>query len=134
METPKVSVVLVDDSTDVRTLVRMRLEACGAFDVVGEAEDGQSALQAVEAGLPIVTREGRFMRGRLASGILTRMGLRELVAASNAEYVALAVRLAREEKHRDALRARLARERAVLFEDTAPIRALEAFLARAARG
>ena len=40
-----------------------------------------TALQAVECGLPIVTREGRFMRGRLASGILKRMGLQDLVAA-----------------------------------------------------
>ena len=34
-----------------------------------------TALQAVQAGLPLVAREGRFMRGRLASGILKRLGL-----------------------------------------------------------
>jgi PAS domain S-box-containing protein len=37
------SVVLVDDSRDVRTLVRRRLEASG-FDVVGEGEDGDEAI------------------------------------------------------------------------------------------
>src|SRR3954453_13603466 len=37
------SVVLVDDSRDVRTLVRRRLEASG-FDVVGEGEDGDGAI------------------------------------------------------------------------------------------
>ncbi|MCF6377691.1 PAS domain S-box protein [Nocardioides KLBMP 9356] len=47
VDTPRVSVVLVDDSTDVRTLVRMRLEASGAFDVVGEAEDGEGAIAMV---------------------------------------------------------------------------------------
>lgn len=43
----KVSVVLVDDSVDVRTLVRMRLEASGRFDVVGEAADGEEAIDLV---------------------------------------------------------------------------------------
>lgn len=44
MEAEKVSVVLVDDSTDVRTLVRMRLESSGFFDVLGEAADGEQAI------------------------------------------------------------------------------------------
>jgi PAS domain S-box-containing protein len=47
METAKVSVVLVDDSTDVRTLVRMRLESSGLFDVLGEAGDGEEAIELV---------------------------------------------------------------------------------------
>lgn len=42
-----VSVVLVDDSVDVRTLVRMRLESSGRFDVVGEASDGEEAIDLV---------------------------------------------------------------------------------------
>ncbi len=47
METARVSVVLVDDSTDVRTLVRMRLESSGLFHVVGEASDGEGAIAQV---------------------------------------------------------------------------------------
>jgi PAS domain S-box-containing protein len=42
-----VSVVLVEDSVDVRTLVRMRLESSGAFAVLGEAEDGEQAIEMV---------------------------------------------------------------------------------------
>src|SRR4029077_7961795 len=45
-----------------------------------------TAMQAVESALPIVTVEGHFLRGRLASGILKRMGLHELVASSPEEY------------------------------------------------
>lgn len=44
MEPGRVSVVLVDDSVDVRTLVRMRLEASGLFAVLGEAADGEEAI------------------------------------------------------------------------------------------
>jgi predicted O-linked N-acetylglucosamine transferase (SPINDLY family) len=89
-----------------------------------------TAMQAVECGLPIVTREGRFLRGRLASGILKRMGLRELVARTEEDYVALAVRLVQDAEYREHLRERIEKSRYLLFEDTAPIRALEDFLAR----
>ncbi|MGH3509166.1 MAG: response regulator transcription factor, partial [Nocardioidaceae bacterium] len=42
-EDPRPSVVLVDDSREVRSLVRRRLHASG-FDVVGEGEDGDEAI------------------------------------------------------------------------------------------
>lgn len=87
-----------------------------------------TALQAVESGLPVVTREGRFMRGRLATGILKRIGLEELVAADETAYVELAVRAARDSARlRQAIEAR----RDALYEDEAPVRALEAFFATA---
>jgi predicted O-linked N-acetylglucosamine transferase (SPINDLY family) len=90
-----------------------------------------TALQAVECGLPLVTREGRFMRGRLASGILKRIGVPELVVADADGYVATAVRLCRDDGYRARLRSRIEAGRDPLFEDKRPIRALEAFLAAA---
>lgn len=87
-----------------------------------------TAMQAIEAGLPIVTREGRFLRGRLASGILRRIGLDELVAHSDEEYAELAARLCKDRDEREAIRQRIETNRSVLFEDAAPIRALESFL------
>jgi predicted O-linked N-acetylglucosamine transferase (SPINDLY family) len=92
-----------------------------------------TALQAVECGLPLVTREGRFLRGRLASGILKRLELQEMVVADAAQYVALAVRLVRDRSYRDRLRGQLEARRHVLYEDLDPIRALEGFLAGAVR-
>ncbi len=44
-----VSVVIVDDTEDIRMLVRMTLEAWGGFEVVGEADNGL-------AGVDVVTR------------------------------------------------------------------------------
>jgi predicted O-linked N-acetylglucosamine transferase (SPINDLY family) len=90
-----------------------------------------TALQAVQCGLLVVTREGRFMRGRLASGMLRHIGLDELVAASDAAYVELAVALANDAGRRRQLCERLRSARERLFEDDAPVRALESFLTRA---
>lgn len=90
-----------------------------------------TALQALRAGLPVVTREGRFLRGRLASGMLRLIGLDELVAPSDAAWVELAIALANDAGRRREARERLRRARERLYEDDAPVRALEAFLARA---
>ncbi|HET9734081.1 MAG TPA: tetratricopeptide repeat protein [Burkholderiales bacterium] len=87
-----------------------------------------TALQALECSVPIVTCEGRFLRGRLASGILRRIGLHELVASDERAYVATAVELARDASLRQALRPRIESQRHALYADPAPIRALEAFL------
>jgi protein O-GlcNAc transferase len=91
-----------------------------------------TAMEAVECGLPIVTREGAFMRGRLASGILKRIGLQELVARGEDDYIELAVRICRDGDYRAQLRRRIESQRSVLFDDPAPIRALEEFLERVA--
>jgi protein O-GlcNAc transferase len=89
-----------------------------------------TAMEAVECALPIVTREGRFMRGRLASGILKRMGLEELVAPTEDAYIDLAVRICRDDAYRAHLRERIEARRSILFDDPTPIRALEDFLSR----
>jgi protein O-GlcNAc transferase len=91
-----------------------------------------TALQALSADLPVVTREGRFLRGRLASGMLKHIGLDELVAPSDAAYVELVVALANDADRRQLLRERIREARGRLFEDEAPIRALEEFLVRVA--
>ena len=87
-----------------------------------------TAMQAIECDLPIVTREGRFMRGRLASGILKRMGMSELVAESEQRYVETVVKLARDPGYRQQVRERIKASRHVLFDDVSSIRALEEFL------
>lgn len=91
-----------------------------------------TALQAVQCGLPVVTLQGRFLRGRLASGILKRIGMQELVVNDTDAYVALAVRLAQDRAYRAEISRRIAAGRHVLYEDAAPIRALEDFLLAAA--
>jgi len=89
-----------------------------------------TALQAVECALPVVAREGYFLRGRLASGLLKRLDLQELVTTTETEYAALAVRLVRDRAFREDIRRCIAARRHLLYEDHAPILALEQFLAQ----
>ena len=90
-----------------------------------------TAMQAVECALPVVTRKGRFLRGRLASGILQRIGLAELVAETDEDYVGTAVRLASDGGYREMIRTRITASRAILMDDREPIRAFEEFLVAA---
>ena len=52
-----------------------------------------TAMQAIECNLPVVTKEGQFMRGRLASGILNKLDMESLVAKSNEQYIEITLDL-----------------------------------------
>lgn len=92
-----------------------------------------TAMQAVQCSLPIVTREGRFMRGRLASGILKQLDLQELVAGNEEDYIALAVRLVQDKAYRQSISQRIDQMSHRLFTDLQPIRAMEDFLMEVCR-
>ncbi len=64
-------------------------------------------MQAVECRLPCVAFEGRFLRGRLGSGILRHLGLDELVASGVDAYIDMATRLAESSTYRAAIREKL---------------------------
>ncbi len=83
-----------------------------------------TVLQAVEVQLPAVTYEGRFMRGRLGSGILRQLGLPELVAASRADYVDIAVRLAQHSRYRTEIRAKMKSAAHLAYGDGSAVEAL----------
>lgn len=89
---------------------------------------GNTSLDALAAGLPIVSRWGRFMRGRQSAGMLSRLGVPELIANDEAAYVKLALRLGSDRAWRDELSARIVAGGDRLFDDAAPVAALEAFL------
>jgi predicted O-linked N-acetylglucosamine transferase (SPINDLY family) len=90
-----------------------------------------TALQAIECGLPVLAREGEFMRGRLASGIMRRMGFPELVATTDEAFIQMAIQLAADSSKRKELRLEIASRRKILFHDIEPIRALERCLTEA---
>ena len=91
-----------------------------------------TAMQAVECDLPIVTLEGEALRGRFGAGILRQLGLDDFIATDGPSYVELAARLALDATAREQVRDRLRQQRPRLFGAEAPVRALEAFLLRGA--
>jgi predicted O-linked N-acetylglucosamine transferase (SPINDLY family) len=76
---------------------------------------------------------GALMRGRHTAAILTMMGVADTVTGTLDDYVATAVRLARDAPWRAALRATIADHKHRAYRDRACIAALEDFLDGAVR-
>lgn len=95
---------------------------------------GNTSLDALASGLPVVTLPGEFMRGRQTLAMLEMLGASELVATSRKDYVDKAVALARDPAARDALSEKIRANTGELFDRLEPVRAFEAFLERAASG
>lgn len=88
---------------------------------------GTTASDALWMGLPVLTQPGQAFAARVAASLLRAVGLPELVAASTADYVDTAVRLARQPAELAALRHKLAaRDSAELFDTPRFTRHLEA--------
>ena len=68
------------------------------------------------------------MRGRLASGILKKIGLQELIAQDEADFVNLVVKIANNQEYKHFIRDKIEKNRYFLYGDLEPIRALEKFL------
>jgi len=87
-----------------------------------------TAVDALWAGLPVLTCTGHNFAGRVATSLLKGLALPELITDSPAAYEARALELARGPAELDGLRAKLARNRATspLFDSAEFTRNLEA--------
>lgn len=92
-----------------------------------------TAMQALSCDLPIITIEGSKMQGRLASAILHRMKLPELLCQSDLAYVDLVDKLMMDRSLLEAIKDKIAQSKTILFNDLEPIRALENFLIQQTR-
>ena len=72
------------------------LDLCDIFLDCPSFSGYTTAWQATHYGLPIVTLEGKFMRQRLAAGLLRKLGITDTIAGSSKEYVGIAAQLAEE--------------------------------------
>jgi predicted O-linked N-acetylglucosamine transferase (SPINDLY family) len=95
---------------------------------------GNTSLDALASGLPVVTLPGGLMRGRQSQAMLRALGAGELVARDVDGYVETAVTLGRDASRRRALSQAIVANRSALFEREEPVRALEDFLDGAAKG
>lgn len=94
---------------------------------------GNTTLEAVTCGLPIVTLRGPLMRGRHSAAILTVVGATDCIAETTDDYVRLAVELL-DPRVRSRAAGVIRDGGARLFGDLAPVRALETFLTEAVIG
>ena len=95
---------------------------------------GNTSLDALAAGLPLVTLPGRFMRGRQSAGMLTITGLDDLVARDEDDYVRIASALASDRAYQREVSRRTRDAAAKVFDDALPVRALEDALSSLVRG
>jgi CRISPR-associated protein Csy1 len=88
---------------------------------------GNTSLDALACGLPVVTLPGAYMRGRQTYGMLQLVGVPELIAGDEDDCVRVALRVARDSDWRQQLVDRIAAGRPKLFRDSAPVAAMQAF-------
>jgi predicted O-linked N-acetylglucosamine transferase (SPINDLY family) len=87
-----------------------------------------TAMQAFECGLPVVTVEGKFLRNRFASGLLREMGVEELIATDAKAYVEKAVELLTSPALLAATRSKIGQAFPSLLDRSDSIREFESFL------
>jgi CRISPR-associated protein Csy1 len=107
----------------------LRVNAC--CDVMLDTlhwSGGNTSLDAIASGLPVVTMPGALMRGRQSAAMLRLVGMGDLVRDDTAGYVEQAVAIANDPGLRSALSKRIGAGRGSLFERDEPIRELERFL------
>lgn len=95
---------------------------------------GNTSLDAIAAGLPMVTLPGGLMRGRQSAAMLRRLGLDSLIARDVSDYADLATRLGRDGDWRREVRSVLAERANLLFDDSGPTRELARILEELASG
>lgn len=84
---------------------------------------GNTSLDALACGLPIVTLPGRFMRGRQSAAMLRAVGLEDLVVDAPGAYVQRVAELVDDRGARDRFRRRIESARGALFDDARPVQA-----------
>ena len=77
---------------------------------------GNTSLDALACSLPVVTLPGTYMRGRQSAGMLSLLGIPELIARDRADYVVLASRLITEPAWRRSLAERIRAAQDRLFD------------------
>lgn len=83
-----------------------------------------TVMQAVECGTPVVAWEGRFARGRFASGVLRALQLDAWVADTHAAYADKVAQLCADATLREEVRQQIVARRQSLYDDKASVAAL----------
>ena len=91
---------------------------------------GNTTIEAIACGLPVVTCPTGLLRGRQSYGMLQVLGVADTAAHSEPEYIEAACRLGLDPAWRAAVRDRMEQGRGGLFGDRECVAALDEFLIR----
>lgn len=86
-----------------------------------------TSIQALGNGTPVVTKYGNYMRSRATSAMLKMMGLDELIAYSDNEYIEITIKLATDESFYNNIKNKIKKNINKLYADIKPIQDLENF-------
>ena len=89
---------------------------------------GNTTLGAIEAGIPLITCPGAFMRGRHSSAMFTMMDMPSAIADSQEAMVEKLVELGQRPEARTEIRQAMLARKEALYEDKSLIAAFDAFL------
>lgn len=87
-----------------------------------------TAMQSLECGLPIVTKNSIYMRGRNASAILKTIHLEELIVESNSEFIELIIKLISNDDYMLMIKNKIIKNKNKLYNDLDSIRNFEVIL------
>ncbi len=89
---------------------------------------GNSSIESITMGTPVVTMEGEYLRSRITSALLNEIGLPELITKDTQSYSDLAVTIGCDAAYRDVLRNRILTAADTYFQKTNAAQELEACL------
>lgn len=120
-----------------------RMDAAGFRTVLSLADvvldtlhwsGGNTSLDALAVGAPIVTLPGEFMRGRQTAAMLQMVSAAECIVSNREQYLSRAIALAGDRAHREDLHRNIMQHRAALFAREEAVRALEDHLVHVIEG
>ncbi len=86
---------------------------------------GNTSLDTLITGTPLVTLTGDWLFQRLSAAIYQQMGVSDLIAQSPAEYVSLALKTAQDTTFRTEMQTQIAKGLAQIYENLGAVRELE---------
>ena len=89
---------------------------------------GNTTLEALAWGTPMVTLRGQWMRGCHSAAVLEELGLAHWIADSPDTFIELATRLGKDQALRETVRKTIRERSSDVYDNLEPVRALEAFI------
>jgi len=89
---------------------------------------GNTTLGAIEAGVPLITCPGAFMRGRHSYAMFRVMDMPSAIAVNTDDFVEKLITLGRNAEARQEMRQEMQQRKSALYEDKRLITALDGFL------